>query len=122
MKDREAKTGAQLGFHRKGRKARKRHDHRMVHKLIRKVAWEMAAAYYEHAAHDNEFYHYFPSQMFFCDYEWQRFIELAKNALRDMLGNPMTPEAYKIDIHEALVLDATLPYSVQEMQIPTVKH
>lgn len=117
MKDRESKTEAQLAFHKKGRKQRKRNDHRMVHVLIRKVAQEMAACYYEHAAHDNQFYHYYPSQRFFVDYEWHRFIQSAKENLADLMANPNTPESYKQDIYHALLLDATLPFSQQEAQL-----
>lgn len=119
MKDTEK---SQLDFHQNGLKKRKRGDHRMVHVLIRKTANELAGAYYEHAAHDNQFYAYYPSQKFFMDYEWHRFISVAKEMLVTMLGNPMTPDAYKIDIHDALTLDATLPYSQQETQITNFVH
>jgi hypothetical protein len=113
---------AQLDRHQKAAKKRKRGDHRMVHHLIAKVAKEMAGHYYEHAAHDNAFFHHYPSEKFFIEYEWHRFITYAKQTLTTMLGNPMTPDAYKIDIHEALTLDATLPYSVNETQIVNIKH
>ncbi len=119
MRDKEEKTDAQLAFHKKGRKQRKRNDHRMVHVLIRKTALGMAAAYYEHAAHDNQFYAYYPSQKFFMDYEWHRFIEEAKRTLADMLSNPNTPDAHKQDIYHALLLDGTLPFSKQEAQLKT---
>lgn len=112
----------QLERHQKGANKRKKYDHRLVHNLIAKVAKEFAGAYYEHAAHDNQFYHFYPSQKFFIDYEWHRFITLAKQHLTTMLGNPMTPDVYKIEIHEALTLDATLPYSVNETQIVNVPH
>jgi hypothetical protein len=120
MKDRDEKTEAQLAFHKKGRKQRKRNDHRMVHKLVRKTAQEMAAAYYENAAHDNAFYHFYPSMKFFVDYEWHRFIVLAKRTLADLMANPNTPDAHKQDIYHALLLDATLPYSTQEGQFASV--
>lgn len=113
---------AQLDFHQKSLKKRKRGDHRMVHVLIRKTAQELAGAYYEHAAHDNQFYAYYPSQKFFMDYEWHRFVTIAKQTLVELLSNPMTPDAYKIDIHDALTLDATLPYSVNETQITNFRH
>lgn len=122
MKDRDEKTATQLAFHENGRKKRKRNDHRMVHTLVRKVAQEMAGAYYENAANDNTFYHYYPSQKFFIEYEWHRFILQAKQTLTTMLSNPATPDAYKTDIYHALLLDATLPYSQQETQIVNVKH
>jgi hypothetical protein len=126
MKDRDDKTKAQQDFHKRGRKARKgRGDHRMVHVMVMKVAKELAGAYYEHAAHDDQFYHYYPSVKFFVDYEWHRFIMHAKEAMVAQLRNPNTPEAYKQDIYHAILLDGTLPYSQQEtqiMNIPGVRH
>lgn len=112
----------QLHFHKDTLKKRKRGDHRLVHRLVQKVAKEMAGHFYEGAAQDNQFYHYYPSQKFFMDYEWHRFITVAKDTLATMLSNPATPEAYKQDIYHALLLDATLPYSVNETQIINVKH
>lgn len=119
MKDTE-KT--QLSFHQKALKKRKPNDHRMVHVLIKKTAQELAGAYYENAAHDNQFYYYYPSQKFFIDYEWHRFVTLAKQTLTTILANPMTPDAYKIDIHDALTLDVQLPYCVNEKQVFDLKH
>jgi hypothetical protein len=116
MSDKSDRTKKQVSSHRQGR-LKKKHDNRMVHGLIRKVAYEMAAVYYEQSAHDNAFYHHYPSQTFFCDYEWRRFIKHAKEKLLDILGNPHTPEAYKQDIYHAILLDAALPYSVQEAQM-----
>lgn len=122
MKDKEEKSLAQLAFHKKGRKQRQKHDKRMVHKLIKATARDLAACYYEHAAHDNQFYHFYPSQPFFVDYEWHRFILVAKQTLSDMLANPNTPDAYKQDIYHALLLDSTLPYSEQEKQFTNFRH
>lgn len=119
MKEREK---IQLERHQKGANKRKKYDHRLVHHLIAKVAKDMAGAYYEHAAHDDAFFHHYPSQKFFMDYEWHRFIKYAKETLVTMLSNPMTPDAYKVDIYEALTLDATLPYSVNETQIVNFRH
>lgn len=117
MKDREAKVEAQLAYHKKGAKGRKGIDHRMVHQMVAKVAKEAAGAWYENAAHDDQFYHYYPSQKFFIDYEWRRFILIAKKTLTDLMSSPNTPEAYRQDIYHALILDATLPYSTQELQL-----
>jgi hypothetical protein len=122
VKDREEKTKAQLDHHKASGKRRNRWDKRMVHVLVHKTAREMAGAYYEHAAHDNTFYHYYPSQKFFIDYEWHRFIAIAKQTLATMLSNPATPEAHKQDIYHALVLDATLPYAQNETQITNFRH
>jgi hypothetical protein len=110
------KLKRQVSSHRKGRLAKSK-DHRMVHTLVRKIAWEMAAVYYEHAAGDNAFYHHYPSQKFFADYEWRRFIKHAKDTMLDMLDNPLVSETYKPDIYHALLLDATLPYAQMETQM-----
>lgn len=96
-------------------------DNRLVHKLVRKTAREMAGCFYEFAAHDDTFYRYYPSVKFFMDYEWQRFVSYARQTLTDMLrGN--YPETYKAEIYDALLLDAELPYSVQEHQIVNFPH
>lgn len=117
MKDSERD---QLSFHKKKAKKRKNWDHRMVHQLVQKVAKELAGAYYEHAAYDDAFYHYYPSQKFFMDYEWHRFVLHAKQTMTDMLRNPATPEAHKQDIYHALLLDGTLPYTQAETQIVNI--
>ena len=98
-----------------------RKDGRMVHKLIRKTAKEMAGHFYEFAAHDDTFYRYYPSLKFFCEYEWQRFVTVAKQTLTDMLTGTY-PDTFKAEIYEALLLDAGLPYSVQETQVVNIPH
>lgn len=91
-------------------------DQRMVHKLVRSTAKEMAATFYEYAAHDDIFYKYYPNMGFFVQREWQKFVFTAKQVLTDMLkGN--YPETYKAQIYEALLDDATLPYAPVETQI-----
>jgi len=101
--------------------SRMRKDGRMVHKLIRKTAKEMAGHFYEFAAHDDTFYKYYPSLKFFCEYEWQKFVNIAKQVLTDMLTGTY-PDTYKAEIYEALLLDGTLPYSQQETQIVNIPH
>ena len=117
MKDSERE---QLSYHKKKAKKRKKWDHRMVHELVAKIAKEMAGAYYEHAAHENTFYHYYPSQKFFIDYEWHRFITAAKQTMTAMLSNPNVTEPQKQEIYHALLLDATLPYTQAETQIVNI--
>lgn len=97
-------------------------DKRMVHKLIRKTAKEMAGCFYEFAAHDNVFYRYYPNVGFFINREWPRFILIAKQTLVDCLKSGSLTERDKEDIVEALTLDATLPYSQQETQITNFRH
>ena len=97
-------------------------DYRMVHKLVKKTAKEIAGCYYEFAAHDDVFYNYYPSMQFFIDYEWQKFVYHAKQTLTDCLRAGRLSETEKADIYEALLADSTLPYSPQETQITNVPH
>jgi len=121
VSDKKERTEAQLTHHKRGRKRRKKWDHRMVHGLVAKIAKSLAGAYYEHAAsHDDQFYAYYPSQKFFIDYEWHRFITSAKSTMTTMLGSNSVPEAQKQEIYHALLLDATLPYSQQETQVTNI--
>lgn len=98
-------------------------DFRMVHKLIRKTARDMAGCYYEHCATKEDiFYKYYPSVKFFVDYEWRRFIRYAKETLSDMLTMSSVSDQEKREIYDALILDSGLPYSTQESQIVNVPH
>lgn len=117
MKDAER---YQLGYHKKRARKRKKWDKRMVHKLVRDIARQMAGAYYEHAAHDNQFYAYYPSQKFFVDYEWFRFVTVAKQTMTQMLTSNAISEAQKQEIYHALLLDSTLPYAQAETQIVNI--
>lgn len=93
----------------------------MVHKLVRKTAKEMAGHFYEFAAHDDTFYRYYPSLIFFVDYEWHRFIREAKTVLTKMLTMDY-PESFKAEIYDALLLNSELPYSQQETQVVNIPH
>lgn len=97
-------------------------DRRLVHKLVRDTAKEMAGAFYDFAAHDNVFYKHYPSCKFFIDYEWQKFVYAAKQALTTMLTTPGRPDAERTQIYDALIADSTLPYSHQETQIVNFPH
>lgn len=80
-----------------------------AHELVAATAKEMAACWYEEAAHDNDFYAFYPKQKMFINREWKRFLEVAKATLAQMLGSSMTPEHEKEQIFEALVKHASLP-------------
>lgn len=80
--------------------------------MIAEVAREMAGCWYEEAAHDNEFYAFYPKQRMFINREWKRFISAAKATLSLMLGNPATPEWQKERIMDALVKHASLPGNI----------
>ena len=104
-------------------KAHKRaNDHRLVHKLIARTAKELAGTFYEFAAHDNEFYKFYPKMQFFIDREWERFVTVAKQTLTDCLSSGALTEKDKGDIYDALINDSTLPYSNTETQITGFRH
>lgn len=93
-------------------------DARMVHKLVKETAMELAGAFYEvTAGKSNEFYAAFPNQKMFIRKEWQKFVMVARNVLGHMLGLQSTPEGQKQQIYDALINDMKLPYSPKETQI-----
>lgn len=82
---------------------------RYVHVLIKKTAEEMAGCFYEEAAHDNQFYYFYPNVKKFIKREYKRFIKPARAMLAQMLGMNHVSQALKDEIHEALLLDRSLP-------------
>lgn len=89
-------------------------NQKLAHELIAQTAKDMAGAWYEDAAHDNEFYAFYPKQKMFINREWHRFIDVAKATLAIMLGNSMTPEWQKERIFDALVKHASLPGNIDK--------
>lgn len=108
------------------RQRRLESDHRMVHVLVKKTAQELAGAYYEwqagHTKRANDFYANYPSLDKFVRRDWANFVRAAKACLADQLRDPSVSEMEKQDIYEALLNDAQLPYSQQEMQIMNFRH
>lgn len=82
--------------------------------MVAEVAKEMAACWYEEAAHDNEFYAFYPQQKAFINREWKRFIAAAKATMAQMLGKVETPEWQKEQIMDALVKHASLPGNIDK--------
>lgn len=101
-------------------------DHRMVHKLVKKTAQEMAGAFYEWQAtqrrYGDDFYKTYPSVEAFMNRDWPNFVRAAKECLTDQLRDPSVSDKEKEDIYEALLNDAQLPYSQQEVQITNFRH
>ena len=91
-----------------------RTNQKLAHELLAATAKEMAGCWYEEAAHDNEFYAFYPKQAQFINREWHRFIEAARMTLVGMLGSPMTPEWQKEQISEALIKHASLPGNIDK--------
>lgn len=87
---------------------------KLAHELVAATARDMAACWYEEAAHDNEFYGFYPKQKQFINREWPRFIAAAKATLALMLGKPETPEWEKEQIMDALVKHASLPGNIDK--------
>lgn len=83
-----------------------------AHELVAGVAREMAGCFYEEAAHDNEFYAFYPKQKMFINREWSRFIESAKQQMSLMLGMETVPEWQKEQIFEALIKHSQLPGNI----------
>lgn len=101
-------------------------DHRMVHEMVKKTAQELAGAYYEwqatHTGRANDFYANFPSIDAFVRRDWPNFVRVAKECLVEQLKDPNVSPMEKQQIYDALLNDASLPYSQQEMQITNFRH
>lgn len=91
-----------------------------AHELVANVAKEMAACWYEEAAHDNEFYAFYPKQKVFIESEWKRFVDAAKYTMSQMLGMASTPEWEKEQIFEALIKHASLPGNIDRRAAATM--
>jgi hypothetical protein len=87
-------------------------NQKFAHEMVAGVAKEMAGCWYEEAAHDDTFYHFYPNQNKFIKREWPRFIAAAKAQLAIMLGDPIRPEWEKDQIADALIKHASLPGNV----------
>jgi hypothetical protein len=100
-----------------------RNDARMVHFLIRKTAKELAGAFYEYqAVKSEEFYQSVPNLDQFVEQNWQNFVLVSKQVLTDCLTSGRLTDTEKQDIYEALLSDATLPYSPTETQVVNLPH
>ena len=108
------------------RNPRIENDQRLVHKLIKSTAQEMAGCFYEWQAtqrrYGDDFYEKYPSVESFIRQDWPNFVKTAKECLVKQLADPMVSEIEKQDIYEALLNDAKLPYSQQEVQITNFPH
>jgi hypothetical protein len=92
--------------------SRKNPHQKLAHEQVAAIAREMAACWYEEAAHDNEFYAFYPKQAMFINREWHRFIAAAKATMAQMLGDATVPEWQKEQIMDALVKHASLPGNI----------
>lgn len=100
-----------------------RTDARMVHFLVRKTARELAGAFYEfQAVKSEQFYKQHGNVNDFIKDNWQNFVTVSKQVLTQCLTSGNLTDAEKMDIYEALLDDATLPYSQQETQVVNIPH
>lgn len=79
-----------------------------AHKLVAKVATEMAAALYDAAcSRSNKFYKENPNAQIYVNATWHNFLDQARATLAEMLkGNH--PEDLKETIRNALIQDNLL--------------
>jgi uncharacterized protein involved in outer membrane biogenesis len=94
-----------------------------THFAIKQVCEEMAGVFYEGAAHDNQFYKFYPNQSDFIKREWWRFIATAKESLWGILRGEADAsmrargmseseiEKTKQDTFDVLSKEGTLPKS-----------
>jgi hypothetical protein len=87
-------------------------NQKFTHVLLAETAKEMAACFYEEAAHDDTFYKFYPSQKKFIRREWHHFVESARLTLSRMLGMSTTPEWEKEQIFDALLKHASAPGNI----------
>src|SRR5215472_741785 len=100
---------------RRAQSSRARTDARMVHFLVRKTAKELAGAFYEfQAVKSEQFYKLHKNVNDFIDSEWPKFVLVSKQVLAQCLTSGALTDKEKGDIYDALLADATLPYSTQE--------
>ena len=89
-------------------------NRKFAHEMVAEVAKGMAGAWYEEAAHDNEFFAFYPSQHAFIKREWHRFVPAAKAQMSVMLSSSGVPEQQKELIFDALVKHASLPGNINK--------
>ncbi len=93
---------------------------RSCHHLIKKTAQEMAGAIYEEIMSDNKRWEAWKItckglspkavQQRFIAMMWPHLVEQARKTLAECLASPGLPEAAKVEIHEALILDNDLKF------------
>lgn len=81
-----------------------------AHKIVAHVASGIGMGVYEHMAKkSNEFYAANPDPQKWLEHNWARYIPMARKQLARMLAEPGRSEDEKAAIHEALVLDVSIP-------------
>lgn len=79
-----------------------------AHKLVAKTAMGIAEEIYEkNASRSNDFYAKYPDRKEYVKECWPLFLDAARTTLTQLLTTNMK-DSLKIEIHDALVKDATL--------------
>ena len=78
-----------------------------AHKLVAQTAKEMSQEIYEKNAANNEFYAKYPNMDEYVSSCWPLYLDAARATLAQLLTTNIE-ESLKIQIHDALVKDATL--------------
>ena len=94
----------------------------LAHKMVAKVAKELAGAFYDELAKVNDFYAQNPDASAWIALAWPAFLDEARATLAKMLATQIA-ENLKDDITDALVMDNTLRASrLGIAQITTESH
>lgn len=80
----------------------------MTHKLIADTAKGMAGEHYEQLARNNRFYAAWPDQAEYVRQKWELYLDVARQVLTAMLGDPNRPEDQKEVIADAILRDGAV--------------
>lgn len=79
---------------------------RHCHKMVREVAQGIAAAFWEMAASDNNFYKIWPKQKDYARLKWGMFVDEGRQTMGELLGRSDVSETEKARIYDVLQMDA----------------
>lgn len=83
----------------------------MCHKMVRKLAEEMAGVTHERwASKHPEFYKGHPDQKVWIKENWPSFIEMAREQLAGILKQPGISNSLKDEISDALIKDNAIRF------------
>lgn len=91
----------------------------MVHAQIAKTAKGLAEEHWEILAKQNAFYARHKDPRKFVKRFWPNYVDMARQILVGMLGNPKYDKAFKDEILKAVTLDGTI--NPKDMALPAQK-
>lgn len=80
----------------------------MTHKLIGDTAKGMALEHWEQLAKNNNFFKLWPDPDEFQRQKWPLYVDIAKQTLIGMLGNPKLPAEQAELIHDVILRDGAV--------------